>query len=506
MITTGSKGRMTKWKPVRLMTMIPMALVVTFLIQIGDANAIPAFARKYQANCALCHTNEPRLTVFGQQFKENGYQMPGSTDGGETAKDILEGAQGPVTIDKISNVMAIRIRADVQRASFEEVTDEMKNENVREQWDFDVPRIVNLFFGGTATKNISYFMETEFNTQESGEPAVRFERTFLIFSNLGGKQGIANLKIGKFDPSGLFSFPTHRQQINPVGPVAEASNFPPTINRVPLLPLAFASKMFGLTKGASYEGAEDYALLPVQPYLYNAPVQNSVSLYGRPMGFGSPFMYQVGMAINDKVSTSANDKENRYDVYVMGRYDWTMLGGKAFQASAFYYQAPDAAISTLNMGGNIVYAGKATDITRYGFGARGTWGQWDIYGTYIVDKIDEPSFSGMAANSVWEDTGKGMSLEADWRMNDRWMLGLRYDWMAPGGLKQLPMGSTEQLNIDSSFLAPIVKYYPRPNIGLYARAHFNLEDSAKNPIGGGTDEHPLTNLTNLVSLGVDMAF
>ncbi|HHS82539.1 MAG TPA: hypothetical protein ENJ68_03370, partial [Devosia sp.] len=284
------------------MTMIPMALVVTFLVQIGDANAIPAFARKYQANCALCHTSEPRLTVFGQQFKENGYQMPGSADGGETAKDILEGAQGPVSVDKISNIMAIRIRADVQRASFKEVTEEMKNQNVREQWDVDVPRIVNLFFGGTATKNLSYFMETEFNTQEGGEPAVRFERTFLIFSNLGGKQGVANLKIGKFDPSGLFSFPTHRQQINPVGPVAEGNVFPPEINRVPLLPLAFASKMFGLTKGPSYEGNEDYALLPVQPYLYNAPVQTSVSLYGRPMGFGSPFMYQIGMAVNDKVS------------------------------------------------------------------------------------------------------------------------------------------------------------------------------------------------------------
>jgi len=485
---------------------MPMVLAVTFIIEIGDANAVPAFARKYQANCALCHTNEPRLTVFGQQFKENGYQMPGSADGGDTAKDVLEGSQGPVTIDKISNIMAIRIRADVQRASFDNVTAEMRDENVREQWDIEVPKIINLFFAGTATRNLSYFMETEYNTQESGDPAVKFERSFLIFSNLGGKQGLANLKIGKFDPSGLYSFPTHRQQINPVGPVANASNFPPKLDRIPLLPLAFASKMFGLTKGPSYAGEDDYAILPVEPLLYNAPVQTSVSIYGRPMGFGSGFMYQLGVAVNDKVSTSAQDKANRYDTYVMGRYDWTMLGGKAFQASAFYYNAPDAAISTLNMGGTIVYASDATDITRYGFAARGTWGQWDIYGTYIVDEIDKPTFTGMAANSQWEDTGKGASLEADWRMSDHWMLGLRYDWMAPGGLKQLPMGSTEQLNIDASFLAPIIKYYPRPNIGLYARAHFNLESSAKNPIGGGTNEHPLTNLTSLVSLGVDMAF
>jgi len=501
-----SNEKRTIWKHLRLMTVMPVALVMMFLVEIVDANAVPAFARKYQANCALCHTSEPRLTVFGQQFKENGYQMPGSSDGGDTAKTVLEGAQGPVTIDNISNIMSMRIRADVQRASFEQVTNEMKAENVREQWDIDVPRIVNLFFGGTATKNLSYFLETEFNTQEGGEPAVKFERAFLIFSNLGGKQSVANVKVGAFDPSGLFSFPTHRQQINPVGPAADTRTFPPTLNRIPLLPLAFASKMFGLTKGLSYEGEDNYAILPVEPFLYNAPVQTSVSIYGRPLGFGSGFMYQLGVAINDKVSTSAQDKANRYDTYVMGRYDWTMLGGKAFQASAFYYNAPDAAISTLNMGGTIVYARNSTDINRYGVGARGQWGRWDIYGAYIIDEIDKPIFTGMAANSQWEETGKGASLEADWRMNNHWMLGLRYDWMTPGGLKQLPMGSTEQLNINASFLAPIVKYYPRPNIGLYARAHFNLESSAKTPIGGGTAEHPLTNLKSLVSLGMDMAF
>lgn len=492
-------------KSTGLLSLWLWAPALLLLLVVEDASAIPAFARKYQANCALCHSNEPRLTSFGQQFKENGYQMPGSQDGSDTAKQVLEGEQGPVTLDSISKIMAVRIRADVQRASFEDENTAMKDDNVREQWDVQVPKIVNLFFGGTATKNLSFFLETEYNTQEGNESPVRFERSFLIFSNLGGKQGIANLKIGRFDPSGLFSFPTHRQQLNPIGPAADASKFPPDINRIPLLPLAFASKMFGLTKGPSYEGNSDYAILPVEPLLYNSPVQTSISIYGRPLGFGSGFMYQVGLAVNDKVSTNSSDKENRYDTYVMGRYDW-MMGGAALQASAFYYKAPDAAIGTLNMGGTITYAANATDINRWGAGARAQWGNWDIYGTYITDNIDKPSFSGMAANSKWEDTGKGASLEADWRMSPHWMLGLRYDWMAPGGLKQLPMGSTEQLNIDASFIAPIIKYYPSPNIGLYARAHVNLEDNSKNPIGGGVDEHPLSNLRSMLALGVDMAF
>lgn len=41
------------------------------------AEAIPAFARKYEASCQRCHaTVWPKLNAFGRQFKENGYQFP----------------------------------------------------------------------------------------------------------------------------------------------------------------------------------------------------------------------------------------------------------------------------------------------------------------------------------------------------------------------------------------------------------------------------------------------
>jgi len=483
---------------------LSMGAVSMFALDMGVAEAIPAFARKYEANCALCHTNVPRLAPFGQQFKENGYQMPGTSDGGSQAKRVFDGQQGPVTLDDISKIMAVRIRGDIQRPSFAQENDEMKNDGVREQVNFETPKIVNVFFAGTAKENLGYFLEAEYNTQEEGVGVV-FERAFLTFSNIG-KPGLANVQIGNFDPSGLYAFPTHRQQLNPIGPKAETDNFPPTINQIPLLPLAFSSKMYGLTKGEAFAGDEGYSILPFEPGLYNAPGQTGISIHGRPGGFGSGFLYQVGMAVNDKANIDGT-KENRYDSYVMGRYDF-MVGAASSQVSAFYYSAPNAAIPTLNMSGTVVYADQATDINRWGIGARAQWGEWDIYGAYVADSIDAPTWGSnlMAANSVWETDGAGVSAEADWRMSANWMLGLRYDWMAPGGLKTLPMGSSAPLNVDASFLAPIVKYYPNPNIGLYARAHFNLESDKKMPIGGGVDEHPATNLENMLTMGVDMAF
>ncbi len=50
------------------------------------AEAIPAFAKKYNAPCVLCHTTWPRLNAEGFKYKMNAYQMPDSRDGAETGK------------------------------------------------------------------------------------------------------------------------------------------------------------------------------------------------------------------------------------------------------------------------------------------------------------------------------------------------------------------------------------------------------------------------------------
>ena len=44
------------------------------------STAIPAFARKYGLRCSACHTVWPELNVFGQRFKDNGYQLGNDRD------------------------------------------------------------------------------------------------------------------------------------------------------------------------------------------------------------------------------------------------------------------------------------------------------------------------------------------------------------------------------------------------------------------------------------------
>ncbi|MBI5608381.1 MAG: hypothetical protein HY902_05830 [Deltaproteobacteria bacterium] len=53
---------------------------VTVLLLAGQAQAIPAFARRYETSCQTCHVAYPKLTPFGEAFRRNAYRFPGGGD------------------------------------------------------------------------------------------------------------------------------------------------------------------------------------------------------------------------------------------------------------------------------------------------------------------------------------------------------------------------------------------------------------------------------------------
>ena len=54
--------------------------LIFFVFPTRDANALPAFARKYGLRCSACHEAWPMLNYFGQKFKDNGYQLMNDRD------------------------------------------------------------------------------------------------------------------------------------------------------------------------------------------------------------------------------------------------------------------------------------------------------------------------------------------------------------------------------------------------------------------------------------------
>ena len=49
-------------------------------IRPAGVHPIPAFARKYGMPCSSCHEAWPKLSPFGQAFKDNGYQLGNERD------------------------------------------------------------------------------------------------------------------------------------------------------------------------------------------------------------------------------------------------------------------------------------------------------------------------------------------------------------------------------------------------------------------------------------------
>ncbi len=64
------------------------AIVVALCASVQNASAIPAFARRYQMECTMCHDPVPRLNEFGFKFRAAGFRRPSEIGKGEASNEI----------------------------------------------------------------------------------------------------------------------------------------------------------------------------------------------------------------------------------------------------------------------------------------------------------------------------------------------------------------------------------------------------------------------------------
>ena len=63
----------------RTRNLILLFLILPFafsLLLASDADAIPAFARRYNLSCSTCHAPFPKLKPYGDDFAGNGFIIP----------------------------------------------------------------------------------------------------------------------------------------------------------------------------------------------------------------------------------------------------------------------------------------------------------------------------------------------------------------------------------------------------------------------------------------------
>jgi hypothetical protein len=148
-----------------------------------DADAIPAFARKYHASCSLCHSPVPRLNAFGDQFAANGFQFAV----GEAPRDTIDTGDELLVLNS-SLPLAIRMEGFMQ-AFTNQPADATR-------FDLQTPYGIKLLTGGQLAENVSWYMY--FFMAERGEVA-GLEDAYIQFTDVLGS-GV-NLIAGQFQVS-----------------------------------------------------------------------------------------------------------------------------------------------------------------------------------------------------------------------------------------------------------------------------------------------------------------
>jgi len=156
-------------------------------------NALPAFARKYGMPCSSCHEGWPKLSAFGQAFKDNGYQMGNDRD----APIFQAPAYWPVTF----RITPIWHRESQNRTLVDDPTSTTGGQKEAKvtTHGFDWSGL-DFHTGGTLAKNFSFYVLPSSDSTAT----FHFESVWARIDNILGSTWF-NIKLGKFELDNLLS-------------------------------------------------------------------------------------------------------------------------------------------------------------------------------------------------------------------------------------------------------------------------------------------------------------
>jgi hypothetical protein len=159
-----------------------LALLLPVLLP-SQAQAIPAFARRYSVSCNLCHSTVPRLNAYGEQFAANGFELVI----GEQPRDTVDTGD---PLLRLLDRLDFALRMDLFATALTPIQGDAAN------IDLQMPYGIKLLSGGVLADRISYYMY--FYMSERGEIA-GLEDAYVQFTDIGGS-GISAIA-GQFQVS-----------------------------------------------------------------------------------------------------------------------------------------------------------------------------------------------------------------------------------------------------------------------------------------------------------------
>lgn len=141
--------------------------MILLFVLTTQSYSIPAFARKYDMSCNVCHSPSPKLKPYGDEFARNGFQLADK----ESHRYLRETGDDKLTLLREFPVGA-RLELYGQYQS-----------NIDQKNDFRTPLSLKFLSGGQIARDVAYYFYFFFS--EKGEVA-GIEDAFVMFNNIGG--------------------------------------------------------------------------------------------------------------------------------------------------------------------------------------------------------------------------------------------------------------------------------------------------------------------------------
>jgi len=208
----------------------PLVAGATLVLLVGlagsRADAIPAFARKYQTSCQTCHIAYPKLNPFGEAFRLLGYRMPDETEDMVKEEPVQLGAPGykrlwPDTVWPSSIPGAMPLSVDTTFTDYSSRAEEDGDTHTIKN-DFRFPEEIGALAGGTLGETLSFFGEIAFEQEaEEGHSGfeIEVEHAQFTFNGPFGWGPAFNLKVGRFAPE-ITQAISHGHLLTTGGPAA----------------------------------------------------------------------------------------------------------------------------------------------------------------------------------------------------------------------------------------------------------------------------------------------
>lgn len=163
------------------MRRILFSLITIFIASafLNEIYSIPAFARKYNMSCKVCHSPFPKLKPYGADFAANGFVLKDK----DAPRYYVETGDDELSLIRDFPI-ALRLEGYVTY-----------NRDKSDQTDFTGPSALKLMTGGAITTDVSYYV---YYILEEGDVG-KIEDAFLFFNNLFGTE--LDFSIGQFQVS-----------------------------------------------------------------------------------------------------------------------------------------------------------------------------------------------------------------------------------------------------------------------------------------------------------------